>query len=90
MGELVKTDRRGRRRAETGRRLVDSASELFVERGYAGTTLADVAEHADIAPRTLYLYFPTKAELLLRCIGLAVAGDAEPIALADRPAMTEV
>ena len=53
------------------------------------TTLADVAEHADIAPRTLYLHFPTKAELLLRCIGIAIAGDAEPIALADRPAMAE-
>ena len=66
-----------------------SATALFVERGYAATTLADVAEHADIAPRTLYLHFPSKADLLLRCIGFAIAGDAEPIALADRPAMTE-
>ena len=89
MDGLVKTGRRGQRRAETERRLVESASALFVERGYAGTTLADVAEHADIAPRTLYLHFPTKAELLLRCIGIAIAGDAEPIALADRPAMAE-
>jgi AcrR family transcriptional regulator len=87
--ELVKTDRRAQRRAETEGRLVDSASALFVERGYAATTLADVAEHADIAPRTLYLHFPTKAELLLRCIGIAIAGDAEPIALAERPAMAE-
>jgi AcrR family transcriptional regulator len=89
MNEVVKTDRRARRRAETERRLVDSATSLFVERGYAATTLADVADHADIAPRTLYLHFATKAELLLRCIGLAIAGDAEPIALADRPAMAE-
>jgi AcrR family transcriptional regulator len=48
-----------------------------------------VADHADVAPRTLYLHFPTKADLLLRCIGVAIAGDAEPIPLADRPAMTE-
>jgi AcrR family transcriptional regulator len=89
MDEVVKSDRRTQRRAETERRLVSSATALFVERGYAATTLADVAEHADIAPRTLYLHFPTKAELLLRCIGLAIAGDTEPIALADRPAMTE-
>jgi AcrR family transcriptional regulator len=89
MDEVVKTDRRAQRRAETERRLVGSASSLFVERGYAATTLADVAEHADIAHRTLYLHFPTKAELLLRCIGRAIAGDPEPVALADRPAMAE-
>lgn len=89
MSEIVKGDRRAQRRAETERRLVESATSLFVERGYAATTLADVAEHAGIAPRTLYLHFPTKAELLLRCIGIAIAGDAEPIALAERPAMTE-
>ena len=89
MEDGVKTDRRSQRRAETERRLVGSAAALFVERGYAATTLADVAEHADIAPRTLYLHFPTKAELLLRCIGIAIAGDAEPVPLADRPAMAE-
>ncbi len=89
MDEPVKTDRRTKRRAETERRLVASASAHFVERGYAGTTLADVAEHADIAPRTLYLHFATKAELLVRCIGVAIAGDAERIPLADRPAMAE-
>src|SRR5688572_5120507 len=90
MEEFVNGDRRAQRRAETERRLVASASALFVERGYAATTLTDIAEHADVAPRTLYLHFPTKADLLLRCIGLAIAGDAEPIALADRPAMVEV
>ena len=89
MEEVVKTDRRAQRRAETERRLVGSAAALFVERGYASTTLADVAGRADIAPRTLYLHFPTKAELLLRCIELAIAGDAEPIPLAARPAMSE-
>jgi AcrR family transcriptional regulator len=89
MVEDVKPDRRAQRRAETERRLVDAASSLFVERGYAATTLADVAERADIAPRTLYLHFATKAELLMRCIGLAIAGDSEPVALAGRPEMAE-
>jgi AcrR family transcriptional regulator len=85
----VKRDRRTQRRVETERRLVDSATALFVENGYTATALSDVAEHADVAPRTLYLHFPTKAALLLRCIGLAIAGDTEPIALAERPAMAE-
>ncbi len=85
----VKRDRRAVRKAETEMRLVQAATALFVARGYAATTLADVAEHADVAPRTLYLHFATKADLLRRCIGLAIAGDTEPIALADRPAMTD-
>jgi AcrR family transcriptional regulator len=89
MERLVKTDRRAQRRAETEQRLVGSATVLFVERGYAATTLADVAEHAGIASRTLYLHFPTKADLLLRCIAVAIAGDSEPIALAERPSMIE-
>lgn len=89
MDEPVKTDRRAQRRAETERRLLASAAVLFVERGYAATTLADVAAHADVAPRTLYLHFATKAELLLRCIGVAIAGDAERIPLADRPVVAE-
>ena len=87
MSEPVKRDRRGQRRAETEHRLVAAASVLFVERGYAATTLTEVAERADIASRTLYLHFATKAELLRRCIGVAITGDAEPIPLADRPAM---
>lgn len=90
MDEIVKGgDRRARHRAKTERRLISAASALFVERGYAATTLADVAKHADIAARTLYLHFPTKAELLLRCIGVAIAGDAEQTPLVERPAMTD-
>lgn len=87
MSDLVKTDRRARRRLETERRLVESGSVLFVEKGYAATTLADVAQHADVAARTLYLHFPTKADLLLRCIGMAIAGDNERIPLSDRAEM---
>jgi AcrR family transcriptional regulator len=80
----VKRDLRAERRVQTERRLVEAASQLFLERGYAATTLADVAARAGLAPRTLYLRFATKADLLERCIGVAIAGDAEPIGIADR------
>lgn len=89
MADSVKPDRRARRRAQTERVLVESAARLFVDRGYAATTLADVAERADIAPRTLYLHFATKADLLLRCIQVAIAGDSEPTPLTERPALAE-
>jgi AcrR family transcriptional regulator len=82
--EAVKPDRRAARRAETKTRLVQAATELFVERGYAATTLADVADRAGLAARTVYLRFSTKAELLRRCIGTAIVGDSAPVPLAER------
>ena len=89
MPETVNVDRRAARKAETETRLVDAATNLFVERGYAATTLTDVAERAGLAPRTLYLRFPNKAELLRRCIGVAIAGDTNPQPIADREWMLD-
>jgi AcrR family transcriptional regulator len=85
----VKGDRRAARKAETEMRLVEAATALFVERGYAGTTLADVASLAGLAPRTVYVRFATKADLLQRCVGVAIAGDAEPVEISDRQWMNE-
>jgi AcrR family transcriptional regulator len=70
-------------------RLVHAATELFLERGYAATTLADVAERAGLAPRTLYLRFATKADLLQRCVGIAIAGDGGDRPIAERTWMTD-
>jgi AcrR family transcriptional regulator len=89
MTDVVKPDRRAARKAETEARLVHAATALFVERGYAATTLADVASLAGVASRTVYVRFATKADLLRRCVGVAIAGDAAPVALADRPWMDE-
>ena len=44
----------------------DAALRLFVERGYAGVTLADVAAEVGLARSSLYRYFPDKAHILLR------------------------
>ena len=64
------------------------SSRLFVEGGYATTTLVEVADHAGVAARTVYLHFATKAELLRRCIGTAIVGDTTAVPLADRAWMT--
>ena len=43
--------------------LLASALELFVEKGYAGTRLDDVAHRAGVSKGTLYLYFENKEDL---------------------------
>jgi AcrR family transcriptional regulator len=43
--------------------LLAAALELFVEKGYAGTRLEDVAGRAGVSKGTLYLYFDNKEEL---------------------------
>jgi AcrR family transcriptional regulator len=45
-------------------RLVVAALELFAERGYDQTTVADVAERAGVTERTFYRYFSDKREVL--------------------------
>jgi len=43
--------------------LIAAALELFIEKGYAGTRLEDVAAHAGVSKGTLYLYFENKEDL---------------------------
>lgn len=38
---------------------------LFAERGYDATTLAQIGEEAEVAPRTVSMYFPSKLHLAL-------------------------
>ena len=42
---------------------MEAALELFVERGFAATRLADVASRAGVSKGTLYLYFANKEAL---------------------------
>ena len=51
---------RERKKQRTRDAIVRSAMALFNERGYDATTIADIAEAADIAPRTFFAYFPSK------------------------------
>jgi AcrR family transcriptional regulator len=49
-------------------RLLDAAAEVFCERGYEGTTVAEVARRAGLTTGAIYANFRDKAELLLKTI----------------------
>lgn len=49
---------------QTRRRILEAARELFGEHGYAGTTVAAVAETAGVSPETVYLSAGSKRGLL--------------------------
>jgi AcrR family transcriptional regulator len=53
------------RKKESSRRAIeDAAWELFAEQGYEETSINDIAERADVAPRTFFRYFPTKEAVM--------------------------
>ena len=82
--------RRGDQRRATRRRIVDAAAELFIDNGYAVTTLEQVAERAGVAVQTVYFHFGNKRSLLKEAVDIAAVGDDEPVPLLDRPWLEEV
>jgi AcrR family transcriptional regulator len=64
-------ERRQRERGERRQEIIAAARSIFWKKGFAGTTMPEIAAAAELAPGTLYLYFPSKdalyVELLLEC-----------------------
>jgi AcrR family transcriptional regulator len=44
--------------------LEEAAGELFLERGYAATSVADITQRAGVSRSTFFNYFPAKSDLL--------------------------
>lgn len=63
-GDSDPSDPRVRKRL----RIVQAATELFIQHGYRKTSVEDVARRAGVAKGTVYLYFRHKAELLMHAI----------------------
>src|SRR5205823_2770067 len=90
MAETVKTKRRydsPRRReqaAATRRQILEAAQRLFVQQGYATTTMAAIAAEAGVALKTVYVAFATKSGLLRALWHLLLRGDEADVPVQDR------
>ncbi len=69
--------------------VVGSARQLFLSRGYAGTTMDDIAAHAGLTKRTVYNNYPDKAALF-RQIVMEVTGFADAFAAGLRQEFTGI
>jgi AcrR family transcriptional regulator len=66
---------RQRRKEARPQELLDAALEVFVEKGFAAARTDDVAQRAGVAKGTLYLYYPSKDELLKAVIRCYIASE---------------
>jgi AcrR family transcriptional regulator len=66
---------------QTAQRIIDAAQELFVDPGYASTTIEAIARRADVAEETVYSRFKSKAGVLDAVLGTAITGAVDPQSL---------
>lgn len=69
----------------TRQQIIGAARRAFVRDGYGGTSMSSLAREAGVSRETLYKVFRTKPDLLKAVYDVAVVGDHEAVAVAERP-----
>src|SRR5215475_12914817 len=60
-----------------GAAVVAAARTLFLDRGYAGTTVEAISDLSDVPPATVYRLFSSKRGILKALLDVSIAGDDE-------------
>src|SRR5438270_6522204 len=56
---------RERKKRQLRQKLTDTATAMFLERGFEAVRVAEIAEACDVSEKTVFNYFPTKESLVL-------------------------
>ena len=76
---------RGAQAQSTRGAVIAAAARLFTERGYAATSIEEIAAAAGVSRATVFTSVGGKAKLLKTALDVAIVGDDEPVALPERP-----
>ena len=78
--------------AGTRRKVIAAAQPLFLEHGYAGTTMAAIAREAGVVVETVYRSFGSKVALFGAVVEAALAGGVEraELPVEERPAIAAI
>ena len=67
------------------RAVIDAARTLFLERGYAATTVDAICADSDVPPATVYRLFSSKRGILKALLDVSIVGDDDSVPMAERP-----
>ena len=76
--------------ARTRQAVIRAAQQLFLQAGYAGTSIPAVADAAGVSRATVFNSVGSKPVLLRACYDIATVGDDEPVPLPARPGLMAV
>ena len=87
MSEAVKSEGvpRQARTRRTRTAVVEAARALFLERGYAATTIEAISIASDTPQATVYRLFSSKLGILKAVLDVSIAGDDESVPMLQRP-----
>jgi AcrR family transcriptional regulator len=70
--------------------MIEAARRLFLDRGFAATTMPDIASVAGVSVQTVYKVFRNKSGLAKAVFDVAMAGDDDPVAMLQRATLSRV
>ncbi len=81
MEDLLKLDTAGVKMTEKQIKILQSAIEVFAEKGYAGSSTSEIAQRAGVAEGTIFRHYKTKKDLLLSIVAPAMTKLIAPFVL---------
>jgi AcrR family transcriptional regulator len=89
-GRPYDSSRRQAQARQTRAAILETARAEFLERGYAATTVGEIAAAVGVSVETVYKAFGNKAGLLKAMFDVAIVGDDEPIPLEQREMVARI
>jgi AcrR family transcriptional regulator len=81
--ELLKLDDEEQKMTDKQLKIIQAASEVFAQKGYAASSTSEIAQRAGVAEGTIFRHYKTKKDLLLSIIAPVMAKLVAPFVLRD-------